>query len=198
MYLINMICIGKVKTYCSEDINLIENYKQAINDKEKTWDCHHRLETDENKSKQQLIDEGRYYNRPACELIFLTQHEHLSMHNTGKKLSEEAIKKLKEVNTGRKVSEETRQKMSNSAKCRKASEETKQKMSESLKEYYKTHDGYYKNKKLPEETKKKMAEAHKGKCPANLKAIHEYQKLHGSAVKGKHRVYDEYGKYHYE
>lgn len=29
--------------YCDGDISLIENYKEAVNSKEK-WDCHHRLE----------------------------------------------------------------------------------------------------------------------------------------------------------
>lgn len=193
-----MICNGTVKKYCSEDLNLIENYKQAINDKEKTWDCHHRLETDLKLSVKELIARNMYYNRPACELIFLPQHEHLSMHSTGRTFSEEAIKKLKEINTGRKMSDETKKKMSDAKKGKKQSIEQINKRAEGLKKYYETHDGYYKNKKLAEETKKKMSDAHKGKRPANLDALLENQKLNGSPTKGKHRVYDENGKYHYE
>lgn len=75
-----MICIEQVNKYCKDIPILIENYEQAINDETQTWHCHHRLETDENKTGQQLIAEGRYYNVPASELIFLTPSEHTSLH----------------------------------------------------------------------------------------------------------------------
>lgn len=84
--------IGRdVKSYCKEDISLIENYDKAINDKEHTWDCHHRDEIRTlpsgmkvYRSKQELIDNGRYYNCPANELIFLTASEHQSLHKTNR------------------------------------------------------------------------------------------------------------------
>ena len=41
-----MINEKKAKRYCYEDISLIENYHQAIADKEKMWDVHHRRECD--------------------------------------------------------------------------------------------------------------------------------------------------------
>lgn len=193
-----MICIPTVKSYCKEDINLIENYTEAINDKEKTWDCHHRKETDEGLSVKQLKNIGLYFDRPASELIFLTQHEHLSLHSKGRQFSDETRKKLSEINKGRQFSDDARKKMSDAKKGKKQSIELINKRSDGLKKYYESHDGYWKNKELSNDTKNKMSAAHKGRRPSNLDAILEHQKLYGSPVKGKHRVYDENGKYHYE
>lgn len=75
--------------YCSDDISLIENYAEMMADATQKWVCHHRRETDENKSRSSLIEEGRYYNVPACELIFLTNSDHVSLHNKGVPKSEE-------------------------------------------------------------------------------------------------------------
>lgn len=69
--------------YCREDICLIENYELAVNDHTQVWHCHHRKETDEGLSRTQLIEMGLYYNRPASELIFLTEFEHHSLHMKG-------------------------------------------------------------------------------------------------------------------
>ena len=43
-----------VKYFCCEDISLIENYKDAVEDKTQIWDCHHRREISENKSSYEL------------------------------------------------------------------------------------------------------------------------------------------------
>lgn len=103
-----MISKRHVKKFCAEgQIHLIENYKEAINDKTQTWDCHHRREIDENKSKQQLIDEDLYYDRPAEELIFLPHKEHTALHNKGnqnckgKILSNEHKSKISESMLGK-------------------------------------------------------------------------------------------------
>ena len=77
-----MICENAVRKYCCEDISLIENYDKAINDNTQTWHCHHRLEIELNKSRQELINLNLYNNRPANELIFLTNSEHKALHNT--------------------------------------------------------------------------------------------------------------------
>ena len=66
-------------------------------------------------------------------------------------LTEETIIKLKKIHTGKKMSEEAKKKMSNSKKGRKLSEETKEKLR-------KISTG----KKMSEETKKKMSESKKG------------------------------------
>ena len=72
------------KSYCSEDISLIENYHQAIADEERTWDIHHRRESDENGrtlfTGKQLIDMNLYFNRPASELVFVTRSMHWKLH----------------------------------------------------------------------------------------------------------------------
>ena len=82
-----MIKVKNVKVYCCEDISLIENYEKAIADKTKTWHCHHRKETDEGLSADELIEMGLYFNRPASELIFMTESEHHSLHSKGNKHS---------------------------------------------------------------------------------------------------------------
>ena len=68
--------------YCKDDISLIENYDKAIANKTQVWQCHHRRETI--FSKKDLKEIGEYYNRPACELIFLTPNEHHRLHKVGK------------------------------------------------------------------------------------------------------------------
>lgn len=99
-----MICERTIKDYCCEDPHLIENYNEAINDKTQTWDCHHRLEIDLDKTAKELEELGLYWNRPASELIFLTSSEHSKLHTIGKNnplygscLSEEHKQKLSEA-----------------------------------------------------------------------------------------------------
>ena len=79
-----MINERKAKSFCSEDISLIENYHEAISDQTKMWDTHHRRECDENGrtlfTKKQLIDMNLYFNRPASELIFVTRSMHWKLH----------------------------------------------------------------------------------------------------------------------
>ena len=83
-----MIAKKRIERYCCGDISQIENYNDAINDKNKIWDCHHRLETHDSDGKRRMIDLkveelialGVYYERPSNELIFLTKSEHHSIH----------------------------------------------------------------------------------------------------------------------
>ena len=110
---------------------LIENYEQAINDITQVWECHHRDEIRTLSSgmvvirtREELIENGRYYNCPPNELIFLTKEEHTRIHSSGRKPSELAIKKLIDRNKkgykGHKVSDETKAKIAeaNSGKSR--------------------------------------------------------------------------------
>ena len=110
-----MINFKYAKKYCNEDISLIENYEKAIADKDKMWQCHHIKEL--TTSKKQLIENNEYYNRPANELIFLTNAEHRALHMKGNKIW-----------LGKHRSYETRRKISESHK--NMSDETKRKMSE--------------------------------------------------------------------
>ena len=109
-----MIYLKNVKKFCKDDISLIENYDKAIADNTQTWECHHRRETIYSRSGLKEI--GEYYNRPACELIFLTPLEHIRLHHLGKHLSEETRKKISESKNGKPKSAEARKKISESKK----------------------------------------------------------------------------------
>lgn len=87
--------------YCKEDLSKIKNYDKAIADTSQTWDLHHMTETWWNCSAKDLIDNECYYNRKACELIFLTPSEHHKLHNKGKHHSEESRKKISEAKKGK-------------------------------------------------------------------------------------------------
>ena len=76
-----MIDLYRAKKYCKDDISLIENYDKAINSTER-WVIHHKLELrdDYKNTVNDLILMNLYYNRPAEELIFLSNKEHTSYH----------------------------------------------------------------------------------------------------------------------
>ena len=152
------------RRYCKEDLSKIKNYDKAIADTTQVWDCHHMTETWWNCSRKDLIDNECYYNRKACELIFLTKAEHRRLHNTGKHRSEETRKKLSEAkkgennpNFGKTRSEESRRKISESLKGRTFSEETRQKLSEA----HKGKTSPRKGVTLSDESRKKMSDAAK-------------------------------------
>ena len=150
-----MINEYRAKLYCKEDISKIKNYDTAIADTTQTWECHHMTETWWNCTAQDLIDNECYYNRKACELIFLTPAEHKSLHNKGKHHSEETRRKISEAKKGKFLSEEHRRKLSEAKKGRTRSplsEDTRKKMSEAKK-----------GKVHSEETKNKISKALKGK-----------------------------------
>lgn len=73
----------KIYGYCCEDLNKIENYDKAINDKDEIWVCHHRLEIENGElinTATDLMKKGLYWYRPASELIFLPRHIHRGIH----------------------------------------------------------------------------------------------------------------------
>lgn len=108
------------KQYCCEDISLIENYDKAMNDKSNTvWICHHRKEIELNKTPDELKEIGLYFNRPACELIFLTRSEHLSLHNKGKRKTEQTRAKLSISQKKRFEIQEARDQISKTLKNKK-------------------------------------------------------------------------------
>ena len=133
-----MIDIKRAKRYCSEDISLIENYQEAISSSE-IYHLHHKLEIELNKSSQELIELGLYWNRPANELIFMKQFDHKSLHSSN--LREETRKRRSESLRGE----------NNPFYGKTLSNEHKKKISETLK-----------GKILSEETRKKIIEACKG------------------------------------
>lgn len=173
--------IGKhLESYCCEDISLIENYDKAMADNTQVWDCHHRLEIQEDKilTIQDLKNLDLYFHRPANELIFLTHKDHAKLHgdlksdemkekmsriNKGRKFSEEHRRKLSEFNKTRVFSKETRQKISEANKGKKHSEESKKQMSD----YWKNNGHPMSGKHHSEEAKKKMSEKAKGRIGPN-------------------------------
>ena len=118
------------KAFCSEPLDLVENYQQALAENFKGWDIHHRREIQQDKivSRQQLIDQDLYYSRPAEELVFMRHGEHMRLHNLSRSyppLSLEHRQKIAEslsgennprAMLGKHHSEETRQKLSQSLK----------------------------------------------------------------------------------
>ena len=65
--------------YCCESVQLIEGYDLATSSEEQ-YSIHHRFE-DMGLSSTDLIELGRYYKRPACELIFIESSSHSTHHN---------------------------------------------------------------------------------------------------------------------
>lgn len=142
-----MINKYNAKKFCKEDISKIENYDKAVNDTTQMWHCHHRDEVKVLpsgikviRSRQELIENERYYNCHANELIFLTREEHRRLHNLNR--SESTKIKMSEAQKGRVLSKESCKKISESNKGRAAwnkgksgiySEDTLRNMSESKK-----------------------------------------------------------------
>ena len=102
------------KSFCCEDIDLIENYDNAIADTTQTLECHHRGEVLPcgRFSIDDLKKFGLYFNRPAAELIFLTPFAHRQLHNKGVPKSEDHKKAISDGLKGHSVSEECRAKLS--------------------------------------------------------------------------------------
>ena len=121
------------KRYCKEDLSKIKNYDKAIADTTQVWHCHHMTETWWNCTAKELIENECYYNRKACELIFLTNSEHTRLHMKGKTVTNETRRKMSEAKKGKTNSAEHRRKISESMKGIVRSEDTRKKMSEAKK-----------------------------------------------------------------
>lgn len=134
-----MFFIRNVREFCKE-FEKIENFAEAALSPEK-YDCHHRLETHNSDGEKRLVPLSRnelitldmYYNRPPEELVFLTHSEHSSLHQTGRKLSEAAKRKIGDIHRGRKLSEAAKRKIGDVHRGKKISEDQKLKLSIALK-----------------------------------------------------------------
>lgn len=187
-----MISIDHVSKYCKDPIDLIENYEAAINSPE-TWDCHHRLETELNLSPKELQERGLYFNRPASELILISHGEHTRLHSTGMIRSEETRNKNskshiginphdsmtpEEIEQWRKNKSEAMKGEKNPMYGKSPSNETRNKQSESLLKFWANAP-----QDIIEKLRKNMSKTMTGREPF---------------CKGRHRVYDADGSYHYE
>ena len=139
------------KKYCCEPLELVDNYAAAKADNFAGWCIHHKLEIQPDGtrvSRQQLIDQNLYYDRPASELIFMRGPEHNRLHLIGNKFflgyhhSVETRQKMSKARKGKTLSEEHRQKISESAKGRTFSSDHRQKMSEAAKGKHWWNDGF--------------------------------------------------------
>ena len=138
--MINEYC---AKSYCCEDLSLIENYSLAVADTTQTWDCHHRGEILPcgRYEVKDLKKFGLYYNRPACELIFLPHDEHMSLHHKDVPKNEATKQAISDAMTGvpkGPMGEATKKAIGDALKGVPLSEEHKQKLSKKILQYTKS------------------------------------------------------------
>ena len=108
---------------------MIENFYATVSSSER-WDCHHRVESIMNCSRNDLVAKGCYYHRPAHDLVFLPHTEHLRMHQLGKKRSTKTKDRIRQAAIGRGHTDETKQKLRLINLGKKLSEEAKAKVSQ--------------------------------------------------------------------
>lgn len=159
---------GNWNKFCSEPLDKIEHYEEALAEGFVGWCIHHRLEIQQDGTRvsmQELKDKNLYYGRPSSELIFMRREEHSSLHNTGNKFclgyhhSEDHRLKNSLAHRGKHHSAETRRKMSESLRGKHLSAETRKKLSEANRGENNPNFG----KHHSADTRLKMSEAHKGK-----------------------------------
>lgn len=135
----------KLKQYCRDNFEKIENYDLAINDKENVWEIHHKLELtlDGNlaHSKSDLIRLNMYYNRPYYELILLTQADHARLHG---KVN---VKNLNNSNIDKSGSNNSHYQKCNSTFGKKYLEHFGYSKCDNIEQYYKERNYYNFHKK---------------------------------------------------
>lgn len=149
-----MINEQRAHHFCKDDITKIENYYKAIEDTTQMWHCHHRDEVRTLpsgitviRSREELIENGRYYNCPANELIFLTKSEHSKLHSHNR--TDEYKRKMSEIKKGK----------TGPMKGKHHSFDARKKMSEAQK----GKNTWCKGRTASMDTRKKLSDAHKGR-----------------------------------
>lgn len=108
-----------VNRYCSDPIENIDRYQEAISSKE-LYVIHHKKE-DDGYSKKELIEMGLYYYRPSSELVFMEMSEHRRHHTIGDKNPYKgSMRGTRHPNYGKHLSEETKRRISESNIGKKA------------------------------------------------------------------------------
>ena len=181
----------RVKNYCSEDISKIENYDEAVSDTTQTWQCHHKLEIQNgiSISPSELKKQNLYYNRPASELIFLTEEEHKRLHGFNQR--DETKNKISEKHKELWQTEERREKSNwigkhpwnygktSPQKGKKKSPETIQRMKDAKKEWWENH-------KINEDEHNRRKAGGRKAIEKSRDKLKEYGKMYSKMYKGKH------------
>ena len=158
-----------IRSICNGDITKIENFAAAINDRNETWICHHRLEispTGKIFSAAKLEVLGLYFKQPPEALIFLPKAAHTALHNKARadykgrkpkkvKKTKEELSRIKSENT-KKLWEKRKEEGWD------FSEETKKRMSEQRRGKEPWNKGKKGVQHHSEETKKRISERMKG------------------------------------
>ena len=147
-----MICLTAY-AYCRDDVSKIENYEQAMNDKEHVWHCHHRLELTLDgefaHSRAELQRLGMYFKRPYSSIP----------DKTRAKLADSA----KRTWTGRHHSAEAKAKMSKTHMGHVGYNAKKRAFTDGIKNVF-AHEcpaGFRPGWTLNPETRARMAQAHR-------------------------------------
>ena len=128
-----------IKELC-KDFTKIENYEEAVNDKNELWTCHHRME--EVFSCKELMRAGWYYNRRPEELIFIKSSEHFGNPKLHYSVRERIRKQVGKPS---------------GTLGRVMPEEEKKKRSKALKEYNATHDTPWKYRSQSKESNERRS-----------------------------------------
>lgn len=120
---------SKEKCYCDQ-VNLIENYNEAISDLYNVWECHHKLEAF--FTMDELIEMNRYYKVEPRELIFLKCKEHDNWPHIGRVIKDSTKQKMSDSHKGKSSGMKGKIPWNKGKKgVQKMSEETKEKQRKS-------------------------------------------------------------------
>ena len=135
---------NKLRLYCRDCIESVENYDKAVADKENLWVCHHKDEIRilpsgmvAVRTSDDLMEMGSYWRCPANELIFMLEKEHMAMHAHYQRVSTEAKQKMRLAKLGKPSARKfyspsavTRDKLRAAQTGKRLSPETRRKISE--------------------------------------------------------------------
>lgn len=135
---------NKLRLYCRDCIESVENYDKAVADKENLWVCHHKDEIRilpsgmvAVRTSDDLMEMGRYWRCPANELIFMLAKDHMAMHAHYQRVSPEARQKMRLAKLGKPIARKsyspsmaTREKLRVAQTGKRLSPETRRKISD--------------------------------------------------------------------
>lgn len=134
----------KLRRYCKDGIENVENYDKAVSDTNNLWVLHHRDEIRilpsgmvAIRTSDDLMDNGRYWHCPANELVFMLKDEHMAMHAHYQLVTPESRQKMRLAKLGKPSARKfysptaaTREKLRAAQTGKRLSPETRRKISE--------------------------------------------------------------------